>query len=162
MAYRWLPPSKNHKPLWEGKMVDRIELENGLTLEIWDYSRRLAGDRWLVGLLIQVGVCPKKEDFANETYYNLFMEKTDGKVYYRYRKERHFVPEDQINQLFSTMKEGFLTVALPYLSHPEFKERLIKHEVDLFQKKMDWERSIQEKDAETERLEELWKEKNIY
>jgi hypothetical protein len=30
------------------KLVDKIALDNGLTLELWDRSRQVAGDRWLV------------------------------------------------------------------------------------------------------------------
>ncbi len=162
MEYKWLPPSKTHKSLWEGKMVEKIQLDNGLTLEIWNYSRKIAGDRWLVGLLIQVGVSPEEVHFSNAEYYQMFLEKTDGKVYYRYRKERTFVPEDQVESLFSTMKENFLKAALPYLSHPDFKDRLIKREVKLFEQKMDWEISIKKKDEEAEKLEELWKDRKIF
>jgi len=162
MEYKWLPPSKIHKPLWEGKMIEKIELNNGLVLEIWNYSRKIAGDRWVVGFLAQIGVTPKKEDFSNAEYYEMFLEKTDGKVYYRYRKERTFVPEDQVSEIFSKLKENFLNVVLPYVSHPEFKERLIKREVELFEKQMDWEIAVKKKDEETEKLEELWKDKKIF
>ncbi|RKX61499.1 MAG: hypothetical protein DRP29_00175 [Thermodesulfobacteriota bacterium] len=143
-------------------MIEKIELNNGLVLEIWNYSRKIAGDRWLVGFLAQIGVTPKKEDFSNAEYYEMFLEKTDGKVYYRYRKERTFVPEDQVSEIFSKLKENFLNVVLPYVSHPEFKERLIKREVELFEKQMDWEIAVKKKDEETEKLEELWKDKKIF
>lgn len=162
MAYKWLPPSKTHVPLWEGKMVEKIPLENGLVLEVWDYSRKLAGDRWLVGMLIQIGIAPTKEDFSDESFYKEFLEKTDGKVYYRYRKERHFVPEDQVFEIFSRMKENFLKAALPYLSHADFKQRLIKQEVSLFEKRIKWERYLKEKEEEAERLEELWKDRKFF
>jgi len=137
-------------------MVEKIELENGLVLEIWNYSRKLAGDRWLVGLLIQVGVAPSKSDFSSESYYEAFLEKTDGKVYYRYRKERTFVPEDAVSEIFNTLKENFLNVAVPYLSHPDFKDRLIKQEVALFEKRIDWENWRQRKREEEEEIEKNW------
>jgi len=162
MAYKWLPPSKTHKPLWEGIMVEKIPLENGLILEIWNYSRKIAGDRWLVGFLAQIGITPSEKDFSNSDYYQKFLEKTDGKVYYRYRKERHFVPEDSVSTIYSNIKENFLKAALPYLSHPDFKEKLLKHEVKQFEKQIDWEEEIKKKDEETEKLEELWKDKKIF
>ncbi|PMP68038.1 MAG: hypothetical protein C0190_02170 [Thermodesulfobacterium geofontis] len=143
-------------------MVEKIELENGLTLEIWNYSRKLAGDRWLVGFLAQIGITPSESDFSNSEYYKKFLEKTDGKVYYRYRKERHFVPEDSVATIYSNIKENFLKAALPYLSHPDFKERLLKHEVKQFEKQIDWEEEIKRKDEETEKLEEIWKDKKIF
>ncbi|AEH22947.1 hypothetical protein TOPB45_0849 [Thermodesulfobacterium geofontis OPF15] len=143
-------------------MVEKIPLENGLILEIWNYSRKIAGDRWLVGFLAQIGITPSEKDFSNSDYYQKFLEKTDGKVYYRYRKERHFVPEDSVSTIYSNIKENFLKAALPYLSHPDFKERLLKHEVKQFEKQIDWEEEIRRKDEETEKLEELWKDKKIF
>ena len=137
-------------------MVEKITLENGLILEVWNYSRRLAGDRWLVGLLIQIGVEPEKEDFSKEEYYQAFLEKTDGKVYYRYRKERTFIPEEEVSKIFNTMKENFLKAALPYLSHPDFKERLIAQEVALFERQVDWENRIRQHDEEEEERERNW------
>jgi len=143
-------------------LVEKIPLNNGLILEIWNYSRKLAGDRWLVGFLAQVGVEPEEPHFSDSKYYKLFQEKTDGKVYYRYRKERTFVPEDRVGELFEGMKQSFLTAVLPYLSKPEFKEKLIAHEVKLFEQKMDWEESIRKKDEEAERLEKLWKDRTVF
>lgn len=161
MGYKWLPPSKNYIPLWEGKLLEKITLENGLILEIWNYSRKLAGDRWLIGFLAQIGVKPSKEDFTNEKYYDMFLEKTDGKVYYRYRKERTFISEELVEEIFKNIKENFLKVTLPYLSHPEFKKRLIKHEVKLFERKMDWEISVKKKEEEEEELEKLLKDREF-
>ncbi|MBO8143287.1 MAG: hypothetical protein H0Z16_01690 [Thermodesulfobacterium sp.] len=143
-------------------MVEKIDLENGLTLEIWNYSRKLAGDRWLVGFLAQISIVPAEKDFSSSEYYKMFLEKTDGKVYYRYRKERHFVPEDAVPTIYSNIKENFLKAALPYLSHPDFKERLLKHEVTQFERKMDWEEEIKRKDEEAEKLEKIWKDKRVF
>ncbi|MBW2027418.1 MAG: hypothetical protein JRI90_19205 [Deltaproteobacteria bacterium] len=33
-----------------GKPVETIKLNNGIVVEVWDHSRVLAGDRWLVSL----------------------------------------------------------------------------------------------------------------
>jgi len=142
-------------------MVEKIELENGLTLEIWNYSRKLAGDRWLVGFLVQVGVTPSPETFSSKEYYEAFKEKTDGKVYYRYRKERTFVPEKEVSKVFNSLKENFLKAALPYLSHPEFKERLVRHEVASFEKKVDWEKWREEERRREEEEEKTWNREYI-
>ncbi|GEM_PF-208384 len=162
MDYRWLPPSSRHKPLWEGKMIEKIELENGLILEIWDYSRKIAGDRWLVGFLAQVSVIPSREDFSNEFYYEYFLQNTDGKLYYRYHKERTFVPEKDVPEIYKTIKENFLKAVLPYISRPNFKENLIKTEVALFEKKTDWELMIKQKEKEEEELEKEWADKKYF
>lgn len=161
MAYEWLPPTRDYQPLWPGKLVEVRNLPNGLTLEIWDYSRKLAGDRWLVGMLAQIEVKVGAEHFSAPEMFERFLQETGGVIYYRYRKERHFVDEKEKNQVFETIKEHFLKAALEYLSHPSFRDRLIQSEIPLFERKVRWEEEIRRKDEEAERLEELWKDRPI-
>lgn len=162
MAYKWLPPSKTHQPLWEGKMVEKIPLENGLVLEIWDYSRKIAGDRWLVGFLAQIAVTPKAEDFSNEVYYEHFLRDSDGYLYYRYRKERTFIPEDKVGEIYGSIKENFLKAVLPYLSRPDFKHQLLQTEIALFEKRVDWKLYLQQKEREEEELEKIYQSKEFF
>ncbi len=161
MAYQWLPPSKKHQPLWPGKKVEEHRLPNGLLLEIWDYSRKLAGDRWLVGLLVQIAVEVRPEHFSSEENYRRFLEEFEGRVYYRHRKERHFIDAGEREKVFESLKENFLRAAWGYLSHPSFKERLIQNEISLFERRLQWEEEIRRREEETEKLEELWKDRPI-
>ncbi|NPA49506.1 MAG: hypothetical protein GXO20_05940 [Thermodesulfobacteria bacterium] len=161
MTYEWIPPSKKHQPRWPGKLVESIPLENGLVLEIWNYSRRLAGDRWLVGMLAQIGVEAPPEAFSRRELYEVFLEEEEGRVYYRYRKERTFVDEREKEALFEELKNRFLEVAVGYLSHPSFRERLIAAEVALYERKKTWEEEIRRRDEELDRLEEEWKDRPI-
>lgn len=161
MAVEWLPPTKKHQPRWPGQLVESITLENGLVLEIWDYSRRLAGDRWLVGMLAQIVVEAPREAFSREEFYEVFLEEEEGRVYYRHRKERTFVDEREREAIFEQLKRRFLEAALGYLSHPSFRERLIAAEVALYERRKLWEEEIRRKDEEIERLEEAWKDRPI-
>jgi len=161
VPYEWLPPSKKHEPRWPGKLVEKISLTNGLVLEIWNYSRRLAGDRWLVGMLAQIVVEAPREAFSRQELYEIFCEEEEGKVYYRYRKERTFVDEQEKEALFEQLKNRFLEAALNYLSHPSFRERLIAAEVALYERKKAWEEEIRRRDEEIDRLEEEWKDRPI-
>jgi len=157
----WLPPSKNYEPRWPGQLVESITLENGLVLEIWDYSRRLAGDRWLVGMLAQIVVEAPVEAFSRRELYELFLEEEEGRVYYRHRKERTFVDEREREAIFDQLKNRFLEAALSYLSHPSFRQRLIAAEVALYERRKLWEEEIRRKDEELERLEEEWKDRPL-
>ncbi len=161
MAIEWLPPSKKYQPRWPGQLVESITLKNGLILEIWDYSRPLAGDRWLVGMLAQIVVEAPKEAFSREEFYEIFLEEEEGRVYYRHRKERTFVDKREKDVIFQHLKDHFLDVALNYLSHPSFRERLISAEVALFERRKLWEEEILHKEEELERLEEEWKDRPI-
>lgn len=143
-------------------MVEKIPLENGLVLEIWDYSRKIAGDRWLVGFLAQIAVTPKAEDFSNEVYYEHFLRDSDGYLYYRYRKERTFIPEDKVGEIYGSIKENFLKAVLPYLSRPDFKHQLIQTEIALFEKRVDWKLYLQQKEREEEELEKIYQSKEFF
>lgn len=161
MGYQWVPPNTKYKPLWEGKMLEKIELENGLILEIWDYSRKIAGDRWLVGFLAQIVVEPSKEDFSQDIYYEHFIKNTEGKLYYRYRKERTFIPEEDVSRVYQSIRNNFLQAVLPYLSRKDFRENLLRTEVALYEKRVDWELYLLQKKKEEEDLELLWKDREF-
>lgn len=142
-------------------MIEKVDLPNGLTLEIWNYSRKLAGDRWLVGFLAQIAIVPKKDDFSGEIYYEYFLKYTDGRLYYRYRKERTFVPEEEVESVYESIKKNFIQAVLPYLSREDFKENLLRTEVALYEKKVDWQLYLQSKEKEEEELEKLWKDRKF-
>ena len=38
------------------KLIETIELKNGMKLNFYDASRRLAGDRWLISLIIRMEI----------------------------------------------------------------------------------------------------------
>jgi hypothetical protein len=40
----------------EEKLIKTLDLENGLQLNIYDASRKLVGDRWLVSLIVRMDV----------------------------------------------------------------------------------------------------------
>jgi len=55
----------------EGKLIDKVRLENGLTLELYDRSRRVAGDRWLVSFVARIDVEVKPEYFQDHDTPNI-------------------------------------------------------------------------------------------
>ncbi len=161
MAYEWLPPGPKHRPLWPGEKIEEIKLPNGLVLEVWDYSRKLAGDRWLVGLLVQIAVPVEPERFSSPELYHRFQEETGGVLYYRYRKERHFVAVEEKEKTLGALKENFLRAALDYLSHPQFRERFLETEVPLWEQRLRWQEEIRRRDEEAEKEEGLWKDRPL-
>ena len=45
-------------------LIETIKLPNGLLLELWNQSRPMAGDRWLISLLAKVEVPVSPEHFS--------------------------------------------------------------------------------------------------
>ena len=49
------------------KLIRTIVLGNGLILEIYDYSRKLAGDRWLVKIVSKIDILEFVSNHVNIT-----------------------------------------------------------------------------------------------
>jgi len=111
------------------RLIDKIKLENGLTLELYDRSKHAAGDLWLVSFLACMEVGVEREYFEDQDSSNLSFDairKAVGdKVTYRYEKTRNFIKETEKDEVLKGLKERFLSATLGYLSSPEFALKLI-------------------------------------
>lgn len=113
----------------EGKLIDKIKLENGLTLEVYDRSRRVTGDRWLVSFEARIDVEVKSEYFESMHTQGLAFEDirtaVGERVSYRNEKTRNFIADTEKDEVFRGLKERFLGASLGYLSSPDFPRKLI-------------------------------------
>jgi hypothetical protein len=111
------------------KLIDKIKLENGLTLELCDRSRRVAGDRWLVSFIAHLEVGVRPEYFEGQHSPNLPFDDVRAtvgdKATYRHEKTRNFIAETKKDEVFEGLKERFLAASLTYLSSPDFPRKLI-------------------------------------
>ncbi|WP_456432286.1 hypothetical protein [Thermosulfuriphilus sp.] len=154
---QWKPPTEREESPWPGKLVEEIRLENGLVVEIWDYSRRQAGDRWLVGMLAQIKIPVTRENFPDEATYQDFLESRGPWAFFRYYKERTFVDERLRKEIFSGLVERFKGHSLIYLAHPEFASRFLVREIEEFIARRLWDLSRPEEEED----EEEWKDRPI-
>lgn len=111
------------------KLIQAIVLDNHLNLEIWDLSRILAGDRWLVCLEARMDISLEMKYFDSlpekEKLFSV-MEKIYGpEVPYRYKEEKHFVDQSEKDELVHEFIEMMKENLVPYLSHPDFSRRFI-------------------------------------
>ena len=110
------------------KLLTKINLDNGLTLELYDQSKILAGDRWLVLVIASVNVDVKKEyfeGFDSDVPFNEIKASLGEKVTYSYEKSRHFIDESEKDEVLLSLKDNYLKSDLQYLSSPEFPQKLI-------------------------------------
>jgi hypothetical protein len=119
----------NKKVLLEEKPIEKIKLDNGLTLEIYDHSRPVAGDRWLVSFVARVEVRVKGEYFKGTLTPHIPFEQirkaVGDKTHYHHEKRRNFIAETEKDAVFRGLKERFLDTNLGYLSSPHFPRKLI-------------------------------------
>jgi hypothetical protein len=113
----------------KGKLIKNIILENGLILQMFDLSRHVAGDRWLVSFKARIEVEVKPEYFTTNNRCAVPFENIRAvvgeKATYRYKKERNFIGEKEKDEALNGLKERFLETSLGYLSSPEFPLKLI-------------------------------------
>ncbi|MEM2982907.1 MAG: hypothetical protein QXH17_07055 [Candidatus Bathyarchaeia archaeon] len=139
----------------DARFVEQVELGNGLILEIWDESRLLVGDRWVVTMMARIKIpldheiVPDKEGILDEIRHLL-----GDHIYYIQRKTRNFISEKDVPQVFGQLKERFLEAALPYLSHPSFPVQFMKKKWEEIKKHAQWGEEYVRKDVEC--LKGLW------
>jgi len=102
------------------KLVEEIALPNGLVAEVWDQSRAIAADTTKVTLLVRIKLTLKEEYFSRPEQLMITKKIFGPDVYYELKKERTFVPNEEVQQVFNAFLEEFKRDALPYLSRDKF------------------------------------------
>lgn len=111
------------------KPIDKITLDNGFTLELYDRSRRVAGDRWRVSFVARLEVEVKREFLEDpgtpDVSFEEIRKAVGNNTHYHHEKARNFIPEAEKDEVFKGLKERFLDANLVYLASPDFPRKLI-------------------------------------
>jgi hypothetical protein len=126
------------------KLVEKIYLPNNLVLEFHDYSRLVAGDRWLVGLLARIPIEISEEDFAGRPreLYKDFLKEQGPVIYFELKKERNFIDEKEKDLLFNQMLNELKEYALSYMGHKSFAKGFIRRQIQAFEERQKWQKAI--------------------
>lgn len=108
--------------------IHEIPLDNGLCLNLYDASRRFAGDRWLVKLVARIAI--PVDEFWQQTSPDVpsaaaVKELLGRGPVFEQEKIRNFVDEQEKDEVLQSMTDEFLRHARDYLGHPEFARRYI-------------------------------------
>ena len=126
------------------KLVEKIDLPNNLMLEFHDYSRRVAGDRWFVGLLARIPIEISEEDFAGRPrdLYKDFLKEQGPVIYFELKKERNFIDEREKDQVLNQMLNELKEYALSYMGHKSFAKGFIRRQIQVFEERWKWQKAI--------------------
>ncbi len=118
-------------------LLRKIDLKSGLELEIYDLSRKLAGDRWYVGFIARVEIpISFLEGYADLA--EIDMEKMKDvlgeTVRFEQKQDRNFIDEKEKDTLLNTLIDDFLASTLPYFSEKEFAK---KYTLTAYKKKLE-------------------------
>ncbi len=105
------------------KHIEKITLANGLHLDVWDASRRIAADTTKVELVIRMNLAFAADHFEDEAHYLQTRRVFGPGDAYEYRKERTFVNNAEKDLVFAELLDDFKRDALPYLAKPDFPRR---------------------------------------
>lgn len=115
-----------------GKLLKGWTLDNGLVLEVHDESTQYYADFWNLKVVIRgmvkiqpeylKAICP-----ANPSEQEA-KEGLGGEVAYRRELTRIGVREAERKKNIQTLLGSFEENTLPYLKHPSFPEKLVRHQ----------------------------------
>ncbi len=122
--------------------MERKKLDNGLTLELFDYSRKIAGDRWLVGFLARVPLEITMDDFSHvpdgQRIFEQFVESEGRTIYFEIKKERNFIDEAEKSGVLNDLLQDFRLNTLPYLGHESLANGIKKKRIAQFRERQQW------------------------
>jgi hypothetical protein len=135
---------KKPKPVdarWN-RYCKKIELSNGLKLNFYDISRKLAGDRWYVGVIARIDIQLIDSVLTNQHLSHYSAEEirnTIGEsVRFQQKMERHYIDEREKDDLLKSLMDSFIKRTLNYLSHPDFPGKYVLKEFQAYRKQKTW------------------------
>ena len=130
----------------EQTLIKSIELSNGLKLDFYDISRKLAGDRWYVGLIAQIDIPLIGSLLTNQHLSHYSVEEirnTLGEsVRFQQKRERHYIDEREKDDLLNDLMDSFIKRTLNYLSLPDFPGKYILKEFQTYRKRKIWYQNV--------------------
>jgi len=111
------------------KLIKTLNLKNGLQLNLYDGSRKLVGDRWLITLIARMDV-PVMEVLkrnSRESMENIdeIKDMIGESVLFEKKREKIFVDKTEKETVFNALCDMFLNSALNYLSKEAFPSQYI-------------------------------------
>jgi hypothetical protein len=110
------------------RLMARHLLKNGLTLEFWDHSRPVAGDRWVVVLETRIAIPVRADTLAPEMKAHAVqvIRALGEEVIFSRREERNFIAGSEVPATLKDMQDRMIALAPGYFGHADFAAGFIK------------------------------------
>ncbi len=133
----------------EPSLIKTVELGNGLKLEFYDLSRKLAGDRWYVGVVARIDI-PVTDSLLMQPQFSPFSDQEikaalGETVRFQQKQERHFIDELEKDAMLNRLMNSFIQSSLTYLSHPDFSTKFVLKEFQAYRKRRTWDPDVRRK-----------------
>ena len=109
-----------------------MELDNGLTLEIRDESRKIGADAYVVIMGARMEIQVQKNLFAaqavSDKKFTDILEILGADILYEYKSERNMIMAKEKDVVFESQVDTFVKNMVPYISKSIFPEKMILKE----------------------------------
>ena len=124
------------------RLLDRHLLANGLTLEFWDHSRPLVGDRWFVSLEARIAMPVRAETLPPELKAQaaLVVGALGEEIIFSQQEARNFIAASVAPGLLQDMQDRILALAPGYFGRADFTARFIRKKFAEQQELQQWQR----------------------
>ena len=122
--------------------LESYDLPNGLSVDVYDYSRKVAGDRWLVGLTIRIDIQVSEADFDEfedgKELYKKFREEHGDHVTFEIKKEHNFIDQREKDEIFAQLLNSIKENALKYMGHEKLAAGFRRKKLAEFKERQSW------------------------
>ena len=124
------------------RLLARHPLDNELTLELWDHSRPVAGDRWFVCLSARIAVPVRTETLPPELKAHAVqvVDALGEEIIFSQEEARNFIAASEAPGLLKDMQDRILALAPGYYGHADFAARFIRKKFAERQELEKWQR----------------------
>jgi hypothetical protein len=111
-----------------GRLVLKQPLPNGLTLELWDHSRPVAGDRWYTCLSTRIAIPVRGDNLPPELKLlaDQIVAALGDEIIFSQKEERNFIAASEHPSLLKDMQDRILQLAPGYFGHGDFAAKFIR------------------------------------
>ena len=124
------------------RLIEKVILPNGLILELWDNSRLLVGDRWLVSLLAKVEIPVLPEYFSTlddgERAYRDLVDAHGDLLVFTQEKVRLFVDEGETKEVLTKLRQSLKDNLAAYLGNPKFASSYVLKKYGDLRDRLNW------------------------
>jgi hypothetical protein len=109
----------------EERLIETIEKEGLPTVYFFDASKKLAGDRWQVTLIVRMKVQVDEPLAASSDPIDVVRRRLGDTVTFEHKSSRTFIADNEKDDLLSQLCDQFKETGLSYLYHDDFRKNLI-------------------------------------
>ena len=121
-------------------LIKKVKLDNGLELELYDASKKVAGDRWLVKVVARIDVPVRDylDDMPSGTDASELKKIIGENVVFEKTTERNFVDDTEKETILNGFLDSFLENLVPYFSSSNLPKQFIAKKYKEAKSRTDW------------------------